>query len=196
MRLLSINNYSNSSSKSLIRNNNLCLIEWNTLSGNTHIVDSYVGLHITELVRQANYYVNRCLGAGSRDVLLFCGSGSKTAIKRLQEVMGITAPPTLRHLILQAIPLRQRWVVFLAPYEHHSNLLSWRESLADVVEIGLDEYGHVDLATHETALVSPDFAGRPKLGSFSACSNVTGVYTNTRAVASLLHRRGAYACFD
>ncbi|XP_078439927.1 uncharacterized protein LOC144710129 [Wolffia australiana] len=164
--------------------------------GNTHTVDSYVGLHTSELVKQANRYIKRCLGAGSRDVLLFCGSGSTAAIKRLQEVMEITAPPTLRHVLLQTIPLHQRWVVFLGPYEHHSNLLSWRESLADVVEIGLDESGHVDLAALETALVSPDFAGRPKLGSFSACSNVTGVYTDTRAVASLLHRHGAYACFD
>ncbi|XP_078440334.1 uncharacterized protein LOC144710438 isoform X2 [Wolffia australiana] len=164
--------------------------------GNTHTEDSYVGLHTSELVKQANSYIKRCMGAGPHDVLLFCGSGSTAAIKRLQEVMGITAPPNLRHLLLQTIPLHQRWVVFLGPYEHHSNLLSWRESLADVVEIGLDESGHVDLAALETALLSPEFAGRPKLGSFSACSNVTGIFTDTRAVARLLHRYGAYACFD
>jgi selenocysteine lyase/cysteine desulfurase len=38
--------------------------------------------------------------------------------------------------------------------------------------------------------------GRPKLGSFSAASNVTGILTDTRALAKLLHRHGAYACLD
>ncbi|CAA6657259.1 unnamed protein product [Spirodela intermedia] len=145
--------------------------------GNTHTVDSQVGLRTSEVVKQANHYVKRCMGAGPRDVLLFCGSGTTAAIKRLQE-------PS------------ERWVVFLGPYEHHSNLLSWRQSLADVVPIGLDGSGNLDLAALAAALRSPEFAGRPKLGSFSACSNVTGVYTDIRAVARLLHSHGAYACFD
>ena len=37
---------------------------------------------------------------------------------------------------------------------------------------------------------------RKLLGSFSACSNVTGLLTDTRAVARLLHKYGAFACFD
>jgi len=35
-----------------------------------------------------------------------------------------------------------------------------------------------------------------RIGSFSAASNVTGLLTDVRAVASLLHRHGALACFD
>jgi selenocysteine lyase/cysteine desulfurase len=34
------------------------------------------------------------------------------------------------------------------------------------------------------------------LGSFSACSNVTGIAVDTREVARLLHQHGAFACFD
>ncbi|KAI3506243.1 hypothetical protein L1887_28599 [Cichorium endivia] len=34
------------------------------------------------------------------------------------------------------------------------------------------------------------------LGSFSACSNVTGIVTNTRSLSRLLHQFGAFACFD
>ncbi|MCO5584010.1 hypothetical protein L7F22_037929 [Adiantum nelumboides] len=80
--------------------------------------------------------------------------------------------------------------------EHHSNLLSWRQSLAEVVEIPPDEEGFIDLVALKTALDSPSYQRRRKLGSFSACSNVTGLITDTRAVARLLHGHGAFACFD
>jgi selenocysteine lyase/cysteine desulfurase len=160
-------------------------------------VDSYVGLHTSKLASEAAKYVKRSLGAGAEDVLLFCGTGCTAAIKRLQEVTGMAVPPTLRSVALDVLPPSERWVVFVGPYEHHSNLLTWRESLAEVVEIGLrPDDGHLDLDALEAALAAPERAGRPMLGSFSACSNVTGIRTDTRAVARLLHGYGAYACFD
>ncbi|RWW25596.1 hypothetical protein GW17_00010047 [Ensete ventricosum] len=164
--------------------------------GNTHTVDSHVGLYTGKLVQQASHYVKQCMGASPHDVLLFCGSGSTAAIKRLQEVMGIAVPSILRSAVLSHLPPSERWVIFVGPHEHHSNLLSWRESLAEVVEIGLDASGATDLAALDAALQSPEFSGRMKLGSFSACSNVTGMYADTRAIARMLHLHGAYACFD
>ncbi|KAL6845618.1 hypothetical protein ACP4OV_025113 [Aristida adscensionis] len=168
--------------------------------GNTHTEDSYVGLHTSKLVREAARYVKRSLGAGAEDMLLFCGTGCTAAIKHLQEVTGMAVPPTLRSAVLAGLPPADRWVVFVGPYEHHSNLLTWQESLAEVVEIGLrPEDGLLDLGALEAALVARRRGSgrrRPMLGSFSACSNVTGVRTDTRAVARLLHRHGAYACFD
>ncbi|XP_062180574.1 uncharacterized protein LOC133884969 [Phragmites australis] len=165
--------------------------------GNTHTEDSYVGLHTSQLDREAARYVKRCLGAGPQDMLLFCGTGCTAAIKRLQEVTGVAVPPTLRTTVLAALPPSDRWVVFLGPYEHHSNLLTWWESLVEVVEIGLrPEDGLLDLCALEAALEERAREGRPMLGAFSACSNITGLRTDTRAVARLLHRHGAYACFD
>jgi selenocysteine lyase/cysteine desulfurase len=156
-----------------------------------------VGLHTSKLAGDAARYVKRCLGAGPQDMLLFCGTGCTAAIKRLQEVTGMAVPPPLRALALAALPPSERWVVFVGPYEHHSNLLTWRESLAEVVEIGLRPEGDLlDLSALESALAARSRSGRPMLGSFSACSNVTGLRTDTRAVARLLHRHGAYACFD
>jgi selenocysteine lyase/cysteine desulfurase len=88
-------------------------------------------------------------------------------------------------------------VVFVGPYEHHSNLLSWRRSLAEVVEIGVDtDSGLVDVAALRRVLTSPELADGPMLGSFSACSNVMGVVTDTRQIARVLHEHGAFACFD
>jgi selenocysteine lyase/cysteine desulfurase len=130
-------------------------------------------------------------------MLLFCGTGCTAAIKRLQEVTGMAVPPTLRAAALAALPPSDRWVVFVGPYEHHSNLLTWRESLAEVLEIGLrPDDGLLDMAALEAALAERAPSGRPMLGAFSACSNVNGLRTDTRAVARLLHRHGAYACFD
>ncbi|EES03557.1 uncharacterized protein LOC8069826 [Sorghum bicolor] len=164
--------------------------------GNTHTTDSYVGLHTSKMAGDAARYVKRSLGAGPQDMLLFCGTGCTAAIKRLQEVTGMAVPPTLRAAVLAALPPTDRWVVFVGPYEHHSNLLSWRESLAEVVEIGLRVDGVLDLAALEAELAARAPSGRPMLGAFSACSNVTGLRTDTRAVAAVLHRHGAYACFD
>lgn len=156
-----------------------------------------MGLHTSKLAGDAARYVKRSLGAGPQDMLLFCGTGCTAAVKRLQEVTGMAVAPTLRAAVLAALPPSDRWVVFVGPYEHHSNLLSWRESLAEVVEIGLRrEDGLLDLAALEAELAARAPSDRPMLGAFSACSNVTGLRTDTRAVAALLHRHGAYACFD
>src|SRR5205085_396687 len=82
-----------------------------------------------------------------------------------------------RHGLSEHIPAEQRPVVFIGPYEHHSNELPWRESIADVITIGEDADGRIDLDQLEAQLVA--HAARPlKIGSFSAASNVTGVGTD------------------
>ncbi|XP_042493019.1 probable cysteine desulfurase [Macadamia integrifolia] len=164
--------------------------------GNTHTSDSYVGHKTTKMVKEATRYIKNCLGTGPDDALIFPGSGTTAAIKRLQEVMGITVPSTMRERILKSLKSEERWVVFVGPYEHHSNLLSWRNSLAEVIEIGLDNDGLLDMRALSRQLELYKDSNRPMLGSFSACSNVTGIYSDTRAIARLLHQHGAFACFD
>ncbi|KAJ9704062.1 hypothetical protein PVL29_005377 [Vitis rotundifolia] len=164
--------------------------------GNTHTCDSFVGSRTTKMVHEATKYIRKCLGGRQDDALMFCGSGTTAAIKRLQEVMGITVPSVLRARVLEILRSEERWVVFVGPYEHHSNLLSWRQSLAEVVEIGLDDDGLLDMEALRLQLESYRRSNRPLLGSFSACSNVTGIFTDTRALAQLLHRYGGFVCFD
>ncbi|KAJ8769090.1 hypothetical protein K2173_000865 [Erythroxylum novogranatense] len=141
-------------------------------------------------------YIKQCLGGKEDDAIIFCGSGTTAAIKRLQEVMGITVPSTMRDRVLRCLRNDERWIVFVGPYEHHSNILSWRQSLAEVVEIGLDDSGLIDLEALRKELQSHKYSNRPILGSFSACSNVIGTFSDTRAIARLLHEHGAFACFD
>jgi selenocysteine lyase/cysteine desulfurase len=83
----------------------------------------------------------------------------------------------------------------VGPYEHHSNELPWRETIADVVVIGADADGHIDLA--DLAAQLDRYADRPlRIGSFSAASNVTGILSDTGAIAALLHARGALSFWD
>ncbi|XP_020531705.1 uncharacterized protein LOC18448307 [Amborella trichopoda] len=171
------------------------------LYGNTHTDDSFVGQRMGKMVKEATKYIKTCLGSssGTEEILLLCGNGTTGAIKRLHEVMGVAIPSTLRSRYLEALILKpeERWVVFVGPYEHHSNLLSWRQSLAEVVEIGVDDEGLIDMnMLHKKLEEATRRGNRPMLGSFSACSNVTGICTDTRAIARLLHEYGAFACFD
>ncbi|KAK2971848.1 hypothetical protein RJ640_027008 [Escallonia rubra] len=164
--------------------------------GNSHTSDSYVGQRTTTMVHEATEYLKKCLGGGENDALIFCGTGTTAAIKRLQEVMGIAIPSTLRDRVLKCLSNEEKWVVFVGPYEHHSNILSWRQSLAEVVEIGLDDNGLLDMEALKLQLNHFQSTNRPMIGSFSACSNVTGIYSDTRALARLLHQYGGFACFD
>ena len=165
------------------------------LYANTHTEDSRSGAQTTHLAHEASEYIKAQLGA-SEFKIAFCGSGSTAAIKRLQEILGLSVPSNLRSRVLETMTPLERPVVFVGPYEHHSNEVSWRESLAEVVEIGLCEKGLIDLDALRDALKDSRFAGRPKIGSFSAASNVTGIISDTRSIARLLHAHGAYAFFD
>jgi selenocysteine lyase/cysteine desulfurase len=146
--------------------------------GNTHTEASAVGRRTTALREEARRVIHRAVNGTAEDAVIFCGSGATGAIDKL-----------VRNLDLE------RAVVFIGPYEHHSNELPWRESPAEVVTIREHAQGGVDLEHLERELRR--HADRPlKVGSFSAASNVTGILTDVDAVARMLRTHGALACFD
>ena len=164
---------------------------------NTHTESSGTGLQTTRLSEDARRIVRDALGGDEETLVLFCGSGSTGAIDKLIGILGLRIPAALddRYRLARAIPAAERPVVYIGPYEHHSNELSWRETIADVVVIHEDADGHVDLAHLEAELRR--HADRAlRIGSFSAASNVTGIVTDARAVATLLHRHGALSFWD
>lgn len=168
------------------------------LYANTHTETSGTGLQTTRFREEARDIVRRAVGATTDEhAVIFAGSGSTGAIDRLIGILGLRIPCGLddRYHLSDVIPEDERPVVFVGPYEHHSNELPWRESIADVVEIAEDADGHIDLDDLERRLV--EFAERPlRIGSFSAASNVTGIISDTSAIASLLHRHGALSFWD
>ncbi|WP_417498411.1 aminotransferase class V-fold PLP-dependent enzyme [Maricaulis sp.] len=181
------------------------------LYANPHTVDSATGRASGEWLRQADAMIRQAVNAGPQDCLIACASGATGAIHKLQEILGLAVAPASRDHIVSAIATglgadgRQlvedalaatRPVVFVGPYEHHSNELSWRESLGEVVAIGLDADGGIDLVELEAQLRDPRFLGRRRIGAFSAASNVTGVRSDVIALARLLHAHDAILCLD
>lgn len=177
------------------------------LYANSHTEDSLTGRATTARLHEAEGRIKQLLNAGEDGRLIACGTGSTGAIHKLQEILGIALPPATRHRLAGMLPddaraafeeaLRERRpVVFVGPYEHHSNEVTWREGVAEVVEVDLTPDGGLDLGHLEALLQDERWAGRTRIGSFSAASNVTGMKTPVHEVARLLHRHGAAACFD
>ena len=167
------------------------------LYANTHTESSGTGLQTTRLREDARDIVRQAVHGGPETVVLFTGSGCTGAIDRLIGVMGLRIPSALedRWALSQQIPKEQRPVIFVGPYEHHSNEVSWRETIADVVAIRQDDDGGVCLEDLRSKL--EEYADRPvKIGSFSAASNVTGIVSDTVGIACLLHEHGALSFWD
>jgi len=164
---------------------------------NTHTESSGTGLQTTRLREDARRIIRDAVGGDDSTVVIFTGSGSTGAIDKFVHILGLRVPAALddRYALTKLIPENERPVVFIGPFEHHSNELPWRESIADVVVIPEDANGHVDLTRLEGELEK--YATRPlKIGSFSAASNVTGIVSDTTAISGLLHRFGALSCWD
>jgi selenocysteine lyase/cysteine desulfurase len=148
------------------------------LYANTHTEASATGREMTALREDARRIIHGAVNGGEDDAVIFCGSGATGAIDKLVRLLDLDGA-----------------VVFIGPYEHHSNELPWRESRAEVVTIGEDADGRIDLAQLEREL-GRHADRRLKVGSFSAASNVTGIVSDVERIASLLRRHGALACFD
>ena len=167
------------------------------LYANTHTESSGTGLQTTRFREEARQIIKDCCNAGNDYALVFAGSGSTGAIDRLVSVLNLRIPAELdaAYSLSSRIPAEERPVVFVGPFEHHSNELPWRESIADVVTIPEDADGHIDLNVLEKQLEV--YAARPlRIGSFSAASNVTGIISNTHLISRLLHEHGALSFWD
>jgi selenocysteine lyase/cysteine desulfurase len=164
---------------------------------NTHSESSGTGLQTTRLREDARAIIHDAVHGTDDTVVIFTGNGSTGAINKLVGILGLRLPADLdrEYSLASQIPPEKRPVVFIGPYEHHSNELPWRESIADVVTIPEDADGHID--AERLVVELEKYADRPlKIGSFSAASNVTGILTDTALITGLLHEHGALAFWD
>lgn len=152
---------------------------------NTHSEASHTGRATTALREAARAEIARILGAGPDARVIFSGAGATAGLNQIVALLDIPA----------VLAAGQRAVVLHGPYEHHSNILPWRESGAEVVEIPEAEAGGPDLGALDAALKAATGAGLV-VGSFSAMSNVTGIVTDTDAVTRRLKAAGALAIWD
>lgn len=178
---------------------------------NSHTEDDITGRSMTRVLHLAEAAIKEAVNAGPAGRIVSVGFGSTAAIDRLQRIVGTALPPATREVLFSIVRERlgaersadlerfiesRRPVVFIGPYEHHSNELTWREGLCTVVAVRLSRDGGIDLAHLEELLRDPRYLGRPRIGSFSAASNVTGLVSPVTELAAMLHRHGAMACFD
>jgi selenocysteine lyase/cysteine desulfurase len=178
---------------------------------NSHTEDDYSGISVTRLLHQAEEKIKSLVNAGPGDRIVLTGTGATGALERLQKIIGIYLSPATRDRIRQwlsqisvgeSFPGFDRFrqdhgpVVFIGPYEHHSNELMWRESLARVEVIRLTENGGIDLDDLEKRLADPRFAHRVRFASFSAGSNITGLKTEVYEIARICHGHQTPVFFD
>jgi selenocysteine lyase/cysteine desulfurase len=178
---------------------------------NTHTEDDISGRSMTHLLEQAEHAIKHSVNAGPCGRIICVGTGATGAIDKLQQLVGVALPPATRksltmmmeealgtqaHAAFTDYLHQHQPVVFVGPYEHHSNEISWRENLATVVEVRLDPEGGIDLQHLESLLKDPAYLDRKRIGSFSSASNVTGMRSPVHEIACLLHQNDAIACFD
>jgi len=180
---------------------------------NTHTEDDYSGKYMTTLLHQAEAKIKQAVNAGKGGKVIASGSGCTGALKKLQEIIGVYIPPVAREKIYSFMRKssdvakgfegefaekleKDSPVVFIGPYEHHTNELMWREALAEVVVIPFDSEGRIDLNELEKKLTAPEYKKRLKIGSFSAGSNITGILTRVYDIARLCHQHNALVFYD
>lgn len=151
---------------------------------NTHTEATVTGRQTSAYRENARQIIADACHANEDDVVLFCGAGATGAVDKLIRIL------TLAHNLNDSDT-----VIFIGPYEHHSNELPWRESGAKVVRIKEAINGGICLQDLETQLKAHQTISL-KIGSFSAASNVTGIIQEQDAVAALLHQHQALSFWD
>ncbi len=163
------------------------------LVGNTHSEASITGTTMTFAYHTAHDIIKEHCNASKDDVIITAGSGMTALINKFQRMLGLRVPEQLKDYL--KLPEELRPVVFITHMEHHSNQTSWLETIADVVVIAPNEEGLVDLNDFEKKL--EEYKDRKlKIGSFTACSNVTGIETPYYKLAKMMHENGGYCFVD
>jgi len=127
-------------------------------------------------------------------VLLPCGTGATGAIKKFQELLGLYIPPATKNRFLLELECAKKSLVIIGPFEHHSNEISYREALCDIIRVPLDNTGNVDLVYLENILEKNKH--RDIIGSFSTASNVTGIISPYEKISALFRKYDKIIAFD
>lgn len=154
---------------------------------NTHSFSSETGKASTYAYNHARALIKQHVNANEFDVLVTTGTGMTAALAKLQRFTGLRNPGAKNE--------NDKPVVFITHMEHHSNQVSWYETNADVVVLPPDENNLVD--PKKLSELLEKYKDRTvKIGSFSACSNVTGIITPYHALAKIIHQNNGFCFVD
>ncbi|MDL5513755.1 aminotransferase class V-fold PLP-dependent enzyme [Arenibacter sp. M-2] len=158
---------------------------------NTHSFSSETGKATTYAYKYARQIIKNHVHADKNDVLVTANTGMTGVLSHLQRIMGLRFPNVWD--VKANLQERDRPVVFISHMEHHSNHVPWLETIADVVILESNDKKLICPHALESALKQYSNR-RTKIGSFTACSNVTGIITPFYELARIMHRHGG-KCF-
>lgn len=172
---------------------------------NTHTETSATGKYSTQRFHSAIESIRDHVGATADSFVVPSGFGATGAIEKVQKILGLYLSPKGQTLVKDKLGIdlkelmAKKVVVFVGPYEHHSNDVSWQDSaLCHFVRIKALRSGpcinDIDLVDLENKLV--EFKDYLQIGSFSAASNVTGFRTDLKALGDVLHKHKALFFVD
>lgn len=172
---------------------NLMTHHYGPLVGNTHSESSLTGEAMTIAYKMSHNIIKKHVHANENDVIITQGSGMTGAISKLQRILGLHLPEKAKKFYNQ--PAAEKPVVFLTHMEHHSNQTSWLECEVDVVIVPPGDDMNVHPENLETEIKK--YQDRKfKIGSFTACSNVTGIFTPYHELARIMHQHGGICFVD
>ncbi|MDU8926582.1 aminotransferase class V-fold PLP-dependent enzyme [Alisedimentitalea sp. MJ-SS2] len=153
---------------------------------NSHTEDSYCGGVMTRMREEARQVIlEKCGGAARDHAVVFAGSGATMALNKLVHLLGLR----------EALARGEEVFVLVGPYEHHSNLLPWRESGAQVIEIEEAEAGGPD-PVHLQSVLDEVAERGPVVAAFSAASNITGIGSDVADLTRIVKATGGKVVWD
>lgn len=160
---------------------------------NTHTETNLTGSAMTHAYHDAQHIIKRHVNACDNDVLITAGAGMTAVINKFQRILGLRIPERMQTQV--AFAENDRPVVFITHMEHHSNQTSWYECDVTLEIVEPDSQGLPSL-THLELLLEKYQNRKVKIGSFSACSNVTGIKTPYYQLAEIMHQHGGLCFVD
>jgi len=160
---------------------------------NTHTETTHTGTLMTRAYNEAHKIIKQHVNANEDDVIITAGFGMTSVINKFQRILGLKDYTGTYNK--EEVTEEKRPVVFITHMEHHSNHTSWLETIADVVLIEHKPDNLCDVEAFKEQI--KQYSNREtKIGSFTACSNVTGVEPNYYGLAKIMHQHGGIALID
>jgi selenocysteine lyase/cysteine desulfurase len=160
---------------------------------NTHTETTLTGKTMTNVYHEAQEIIKKHCNADSNDILIAAGSGMTTVINKFQRILGLRFHERYRRLIHSAGFTKP--LVIITHMEHHSNHTTWEECFCDIEIIKINQFG-LPCLEHLEEILKNNKSRNMIIGSFSACSNVTGINLPICDMVEIVHRYGGYCFVD
>jgi selenocysteine lyase/cysteine desulfurase len=160
---------------------------------NTHTETNLTGCAMTNAYHDAQQIIKHHVNACDNDVLITADAGMTGVINKFQRILGLRIPERMQDQV--KFDDCDKPVVFITHMEHHSNQTTWYECDVTLEIVDPDSQGLPSLE-HLTLLLEKYQDRKVKIGSFSSCSNVTGIKTPYHQLAEIMHEHGGLCFVD